>query len=79
MKFSAIVEQVVETYAAVIRCHEGYVAQPLGDRALVYFGYPTAHADDARRAIRTGLEIIEVVRAIPLPQEAKALIEELSH
>ena len=30
--------------------------------SLVYFGYPTAHEDDARRAVRAGLEIIEAIR-----------------
>lgn len=30
-----------------------------GDGLLVYFGYPIAHEDDAQRAVRTGLEIVE--------------------
>ena len=25
----------------------------------MYFGYPVAHEDDARRAVRSGLEIVE--------------------
>ena len=36
----------------------GFVAQYLGDGALVYFGYPEAHEDDAERAVRAGLELI---------------------
>ncbi|MGY3079779.1 hypothetical protein ACVWZZ_006187 [Bradyrhizobium sp. LM6.10] len=28
---------------------------------LVYFGYPTAHEDDAERAVRAGLEIVRVL------------------
>jgi class 3 adenylate cyclase len=28
---------------------------------LVYFGYPQAHEDDAERAVRAGLELIEAV------------------
>jgi len=28
---------------------------------LVYFGYPTAHEDDARRAVYTGLGIVEAI------------------
>jgi class 3 adenylate cyclase len=35
------------------------VAQYLGDGLLVYFGYPQAHEDDAQRAVRTGLGILE--------------------
>ncbi|MFN8460013.1 MAG: adenylate/guanylate cyclase domain-containing protein [Anaerolineae bacterium] len=42
----------------VIQRYEGYIAQHLGDGLLVYFGYPVAHEDDARRAIRAGLGIV---------------------
>jgi predicted ATPase/class 3 adenylate cyclase len=48
----------------VIQRYEGYVAQLLGDGLLVYFGYPQAHEDDAQRAVRTGLGIIEAVGAL---------------
>ena len=43
---------------AAIRKHDGHIAQFLGDGVLAYFGYPVAHEDDARRAVRSGLEII---------------------
>src|SRR5919108_133625 len=33
----------------------------LGDGVLVYFGYPTAHDEDAVRAVRSGLEIVAAV------------------
>ena len=33
----------------------------MGDGVLVYFGYPQAHEDDAERAVRTGLEVIQAV------------------
>src|SRR5262249_32609886 len=32
-----------------------------GDGVLVYFGYPQAHEDDAERAVRAGLELIQAV------------------
>src|SRR5262249_30710652 len=44
--------------------YEGHIAQLLGDGLLVYFGYPQAHEDDAQRAVRTGLGIIEAVGAL---------------
>ena len=44
---------------AAIRRHDGHIAQYLGDGVLVYFGYPIAHEDDARRAVRAALEIVE--------------------
>jgi hypothetical protein len=31
----------------------------MGDGILAYFGYPQAHEEDAERAVRTGLELIE--------------------
>ena len=55
-------QTVVRTYqevsAQVIERYKGYIAQYLGDGLLVYFGYPTAHEDDAARAIHAGLEIV---------------------
>ncbi|MBI3801339.1 MAG: AAA family ATPase, partial [Deltaproteobacteria bacterium] len=53
-----IVRAYQQTCAGVILRHEGSIAQYLGDGLLVYFGYPVAHEDDARRAMRAGLEII---------------------
>jgi class 3 adenylate cyclase len=47
--------------AEVISRFEGYIAQYLGDGLLVYFGYPQAHEDDAQRAIRTGLGIVDAL------------------
>lgn len=47
--------------AVVIHRFEGHIAQYLGDGILVYFGYPQAHQDDAQRAVRAGLEILEAV------------------
>jgi class 3 adenylate cyclase len=47
--------------AMAIARFEGHVAQYLGDGLLVYFGYPQAHEDDARRAVRAALEIIESI------------------
>src|SRR5207249_8746923 len=35
--------------------------QLLGDGLLVYFGYPQAHEDDAHRAVRTGLDLLEAM------------------
>ena len=57
--------EVVRAYQAVcaevIQRFEGHIAQYLGDGLLVYFGYPQAHEDDAQRAVRTGLGIVEAM------------------
>src|SRR5580765_3152233 len=53
-----------ETAAAVIQRFEGHIAQYLGDGLLIYFGYPRAHEDDAQRAVRAGLGIVEAIGAL---------------
>ena len=50
-----------EAASKVIQHYEGHIAQYLGDGLLVYFGYPTAHEDDARRAVHTGLGIVQTI------------------
>ena len=54
----AILRAYQEVVADVAERMGGYIAQYLGDGVLVYFGYPQAHEDDARRAVASGLEII---------------------
>ncbi len=48
----------------VIKEHGGYVAQYLGDGVLAYFGFPVALEDDAERAVRAGLALVEAVRRL---------------
>jgi class 3 adenylate cyclase len=50
--------------AVSVRRFDGFVAKYMGDGVLVYFGYPRAHEDDAERAVRAGLAVVEAVRAI---------------
>src|SRR5215470_7770202 len=47
--------------SAAVSRFEGLVAKWMGDAAMVYFGYPRAHEDDAERATRAGLALIEAV------------------
>ncbi len=42
-----------------IQRFDGLVARYMGDGVLAYFGYPKAHEDDAERAVRAGLGLIE--------------------
>jgi class 3 adenylate cyclase len=56
-----VVRAYQDTCAKVIARFEGHIAQYLGDGLLVYFGYPLAHEDDAQRAVRAGLGMIEAV------------------
>jgi TOMM system kinase/cyclase fusion protein len=56
-----VVRAYQEACAKVIARFEGHIAQYLGDGLLVYFGYPLAHEDDAQRAVRAGLGIVEAL------------------
>jgi class 3 adenylate cyclase/tetratricopeptide (TPR) repeat protein len=45
----------------VVARSDGFVAKYMGDGVLAYFGYPRAHEDDAERAVRAGLGVIDAV------------------
>ncbi|XYH98764.1 TOMM system kinase/cyclase fusion protein [Sorangium sp. So ce1128] len=49
--------------ADVGRRYGGYVAAALGDDLLIYFGYPSAAEDDAKRAARAALAMAGAVQA----------------
>jgi class 3 adenylate cyclase len=42
----------------------GHVAKYLGDGLVVYFGWPEAHEDDAERARRAGLAVLDAGAAL---------------
>ncbi len=57
--------EVISTYqkavTETVQRFGGFVAKYMGDGVLVYFGYPQAHEDDAERAVRAGLGLIQAV------------------
>src|SRR5215469_2646990 len=60
--------EVISSYhrcvAEAVRRFDGFIAKYMGDGVLVYFGYPQAHEDDAERAVRAGLAVVEAVHGI---------------
>src|SRR5262245_18000983 len=56
-----VVRAYQETCTKVIGRYEGHIAQSLGDGLLVYFGYPRVHEDDAQRAVRAGVGMVEAM------------------
>src|ERR1700746_1703134 len=52
----------------------GFVARYMGDGVLVYFGYPQAHEDDAERATRCGLAVVDRVPQLNHPEELHARV-----
>lgn len=59
-----VVRAIQESSSAVIQRWEGYVAQYLVDGLLAYFCYPQAHEDDAERAVRAGLEMLDALQQV---------------
>jgi class 3 adenylate cyclase len=47
-----------------IQRFDGYIAQHLGDGLLVYFGFPTAHEDDAQCAILAALGMLDAMHTL---------------
>jgi class 3 adenylate cyclase/predicted ATPase len=60
----AVVTAYDETASEVIRRHGGFVAEYMGDGVLAYFGYPQTHEDNAERALRTALQLVEAIPRI---------------
>ena len=46
---------------------EGHVARFMGDGVLAYFGWPRAHEDEAERAVRAALAVVEIVNDLQCP------------
>ncbi len=50
----------------------GYVASYSGDGIMVYFGYPTAHENDAERAVRASLELLQRVTGLKVTDPSRS-------
>jgi class 3 adenylate cyclase/predicted ATPase len=55
--------------AEIVEGSGGFVARYMGDGVLVYFGYPQAHEDDAERATRCGLALVDRVPQLNQAEE----------
>ncbi|MFN8385773.1 MAG: adenylate/guanylate cyclase domain-containing protein [Anaerolineales bacterium] len=60
----SILTRYHQTAASVVKRYEGHVQQYLGDGILILFGYPQAHENDAERAVRTGLSLLEEIQKL---------------
>lgn len=59
-----IMGEIFAEITRIVRKYDGFVGRFLGDAAMVLFGVPTSHEDDAVRAIRTAREIHRAVAAL---------------
>src|ERR1700751_6141727 len=57
--------EVISAYqkcvAETVRRFGGFVARYMGDGLRIYVGYPLAHEDDAERAVRAALALIDEI------------------
>ena len=65
-----VIRAYQNTVAEEITRFEGHVAKYMGDGILAYFGYPQAHEDEAERAVRAGLALVEAVQELCTPAGA---------
>src|SRR5918999_6149043 len=56
-----VVGEAVARMVRAVEAYEGSVKDLAGDGMLALFGAPVAHEDDAERAVRAGLRIVEDV------------------
>ena len=60
-EMGAVIRIYQNAAAGETRRFEGHIAKFMGDGVLAYFGWPQAHEDDAERAVRAGLALVEAV------------------
>ncbi len=69
---------IIGTYhrcvAETVEGFGGFVARHMGDGVLIYFGYPQAHEDDAERATRCGLALVDRVPQLNQAEELHARV-----
>ncbi len=64
-RYFELARQVIERYG-------GTVEKFIGDAVMAVWGVPTTHEDDAERAVRAGLDLVDAVRALGPGVEARA-------
>jgi class 3 adenylate cyclase/tetratricopeptide (TPR) repeat protein len=71
-----LMDQYFDTVRTVIERHGGVVEKFIGDAVMAVWGTPVTHEDDAERAVRSALELIDAVAAlgatVGLPLQARA-------
>ena len=61
-----------ETATRIVQVHGGTVEKFIGDAVMAVWGTPVAHEDDAERAVRAALELVDAVKALHPDLQARA-------
>ncbi|HEY4190987.1 MAG TPA: adenylate/guanylate cyclase domain-containing protein, partial [Candidatus Limnocylindrales bacterium] len=59
-----LLSQYFDLATDVIKRYGGTVEKFIGDAVMALWGAPTAHEDDAERAVRAGLDLLDAVRVL---------------
>jgi class 3 adenylate cyclase/tetratricopeptide (TPR) repeat protein len=59
-----LLSRYYDTTRAVVERHGGTVEKFIGDAVMAAWGTPVAHEDDAERAVRAGLGVVDAVRGL---------------
>src|SRR5712691_7636099 len=62
--YKDIIQSFSKAVADAVSEFDGYVARYVGDAALVCFGFPKAHEDDAERAVHAALRALENIASL---------------
>ncbi len=60
-----LLSRYFEDARLIVERYGGTVEKFIGDAVMAVWGVPVAHEDDAERAVRAGLELVE---AVPAPR-----------
>jgi class 3 adenylate cyclase/predicted ATPase len=72
--FRGVIGAYQRCVTEIVEGFGGFVARYMGDGILVYFGYPQAHEDDAERATRCGLALVDRVPQLNQAEELHARV-----
>jgi class 3 adenylate cyclase/tetratricopeptide (TPR) repeat protein len=67
-----VLSRYFDTAREVVERHGGTIEKFIGDAVMAVWGTPVAHEDDAERAVRAGLELVDAVRGLAPGIEARA-------
>jgi predicted ATPase/DNA-binding winged helix-turn-helix (wHTH) protein len=59
-----VMQEARRAYMEGVQPFEGHITQHFSDGCMVYFGYPHAHEDDARRAVQASLTIVSALQSV---------------
>jgi class 3 adenylate cyclase/tetratricopeptide (TPR) repeat protein len=67
-----LLSRYFDTATEIVALHGGTVEKFIGDAVMAVWGTPVAHEDDAERAVRAALELVDAVRTLHPNLQARA-------